>query len=84
MHISSDGADAGDIPALRWRNASGDDKLAIMTNLGATDGAHQVGRGAGASCWLLVRWEKKPENYLGLIPLASALLWFRRYLSLVP
>ena len=36
MHISSDGAGAGDIPALRWRNASGDDKLAIMTNLGAT------------------------------------------------
>jgi hypothetical protein len=33
---------------------------------------------------ILVRWEKKPENYLGLIPLDSALLWFRRYLSLVP
>jgi putative transposase len=27
---------------------------------------------------LLIRWEKKPENYLGLLKLACALLWFRR------
>ena len=27
---------------------------------------------------LLVRWEKKPENYLASLKLASALLWFRR------
>ena len=33
---------------------------------------------------ILVRWEKKPENYLGLIQLACALLWFRYYLSLAP
>jgi putative transposase len=33
---------------------------------------------------ILVRWDKKPENYAGLIALASALLWFRRYLSLAP
>ena len=31
---------------------------------------------------ILIRWERKPENYLGLIQLASALLWFRCYLSL--
>ena len=28
---------------------------------------------------ILIRWEKKPENYLGLLKLACALLWFRRY-----
>jgi putative transposase len=33
---------------------------------------------------ILVRWEKKPENYLGVIQLACALLWFRYYLSLTP
>jgi putative transposase len=27
---------------------------------------------------ILVRWEKKAENYLGLLKLACALLWFRR------
>jgi putative transposase len=27
---------------------------------------------------ILVRWEKKPENYLASLKLASALLWFRR------
>ena len=27
---------------------------------------------------ILVRYAKKPENYLGLIKLASALLWYRR------
>lgn len=27
---------------------------------------------------LLVRYDKKPENYLGAIQLACALLWFRR------
>jgi putative transposase len=27
---------------------------------------------------LLVRYEKKAENYLGLVQLACALLWFRR------
>ena len=33
---------------------------------------------------ILIRWEKKVENYLGLIQLASALLWFRRLLRLAP
>jgi putative transposase len=33
---------------------------------------------------ILVRWEKKPENYLGLIQLACALLWGRHYLRLAP
>jgi putative transposase len=33
---------------------------------------------------ILVRWAKKPENYLGLIQLAGALLWFRYYLTLAP
>jgi putative transposase len=33
---------------------------------------------------ILVRWEKKPENYLGLIELACALLWFRYLLALAP
>jgi len=28
---------------------------------------------------LLTRWEKKPENYLGFLKLACALLWFRRW-----
>jgi putative transposase len=28
---------------------------------------------------LLVRWEKEAANYLGLLKLACALLWFRRY-----
>lgn len=27
---------------------------------------------------ILVRWEKKPQNYLASIKLASALLWFRK------
>jgi len=33
---------------------------------------------------ILVRWDKKPENYLGLIQLACALLWFRSYFTLAP
>jgi putative transposase len=28
---------------------------------------------------ILVRWDKKAANYLGLLKLACALLWFRRY-----
>jgi putative transposase len=28
---------------------------------------------------LLIRWDKKACNYLGLLKLACALLWFRRY-----
>jgi putative transposase len=28
---------------------------------------------------LLIRWEKAAANYLGLLQLACALLWFRRY-----
>jgi putative transposase len=27
---------------------------------------------------ILIRWEKKPENYLASLKLASALLWFRK------
>jgi putative transposase len=27
---------------------------------------------------ILIRWEKKAENYLGLLQLACGLLWFRR------
>jgi putative transposase len=27
---------------------------------------------------ILVRWDKKSENYLGLVQLACALLWYRR------
>jgi transposase len=27
---------------------------------------------------ILIRWEKKVENYLGLLKLACALLWYRR------
>lgn len=30
---------------------------------------------------LLVRWEKKPENYLATMKLASAFLWIRRAVS---
>jgi putative transposase len=33
---------------------------------------------------LLIRWEKKAENYLGLLQLACALLWYRRYDRLTP
>ena len=33
---------------------------------------------------ILVRWEKKPENYRGLLELACALLWGRYYLTLEP
>jgi hypothetical protein len=33
---------------------------------------------------ILVRWERKAENYLGLIELACALLWGRYYLHLAP
>jgi putative transposase len=32
---------------------------------------------------ILIRWEKKAENYLGLLKLACALLWFRRYHRLI-
>ena len=28
---------------------------------------------------ILVRWDKHDDNYLGLLKLACALLWFRRY-----
>ena len=28
---------------------------------------------------ILIRWEKKSVNYLGLLKLACGLLWFRRY-----
>ncbi len=28
---------------------------------------------------ILIRWDKKAANYLGLLKLACALLWFRRY-----
>lgn len=28
---------------------------------------------------LLIRWEKKSANYLGLLHLACGLIWFRRY-----
>jgi putative transposase len=28
---------------------------------------------------LLIRWEKKSANYLGMLKLACGLLWFRRY-----
>ena len=31
---------------------------------------------------LLVRYEKKAQNYLGLLKLACCLIWFRRYLRL--
>ena len=31
---------------------------------------------------ILIRWEKKPENYLASLKLASALLWFRRAYNL--
>ena len=33
---------------------------------------------------LLIRYEKKAENYLGLLKLACCLIWFRRYLRLRP
>ena len=32
---------------------------------------------------LLIRWDKKAANYLGLLKLACALLWFRRWRRLV-
>jgi putative transposase len=32
---------------------------------------------------ILIRWDKKARNYLGLLKLACALLWFRRYHELV-
>ena len=32
---------------------------------------------------ILIRWEKKAENYLGLLQLACGLLWFRRLHHLV-
>lgn len=28
---------------------------------------------------ILIRWEQKSENYLGLLKLACGLIWFRRY-----
>ena len=31
---------------------------------------------------ILIRWDKKACNYLGLLKLACALLWFRRYVYL--
>jgi putative transposase len=27
---------------------------------------------------ILIRWDKKPRNYFGLLQLACALLWYRR------
>jgi putative transposase len=32
---------------------------------------------------ILIRWEKKAENYLGMLQLACALLWFRRHQRLM-
>jgi putative transposase len=32
---------------------------------------------------ILIRWDKKSENYLGLLKLACALLWYRRLHQLV-
>ena len=32
---------------------------------------------------ILIRWDKKPENYLGLLQFACALLWGRRYARLL-
>ena len=31
---------------------------------------------------ILVRYDKKPSNYLGLLQLACALIWYRRQWSL--
>jgi putative transposase len=31
---------------------------------------------------ILIRWDKKAANYLGLLKLACRLIWFRRYLRL--
>lgn len=31
---------------------------------------------------ILIRWDKKACNYLGLLKLACTLLWFRRYYRL--
>ncbi len=31
---------------------------------------------------ILIRWDKKAENYLGLLKLACVLLWYRRYYRL--
>lgn len=31
---------------------------------------------------ILIRWEKKSENYLGLLKLACGLIWYRRYCRL--
>jgi putative transposase len=31
---------------------------------------------------ILVRYDKKPTNYLGLLQLACALIWYRRLWSL--
>ncbi len=31
---------------------------------------------------ILTRWDKKPENYLGMVQLACALLWYRRKVRL--
>jgi putative transposase len=28
---------------------------------------------------ILIRWEKKPNNYLGMLQVACSLLWFRRF-----
>ena len=33
----------------------------------------------GGRSAILFRWDKTAENYLGLLKLACALLWFRRY-----
>jgi putative transposase len=33
---------------------------------------------------ILVRWDKKAANHLGLLELACALLWYRRYHRLTP
>jgi putative transposase len=32
---------------------------------------------------ILIRWDKKARNYLGLLKLACALLWYRRYWHLL-
>jgi len=33
---------------------------------------------------ILIRWDRHADNYLGLLKLACALLWFRRYHRLTP
>jgi putative transposase len=77
-------AEAGYVPHIR---RIGEEKVACDRSKGEKPRRWVVER---TFAWLskcrgiLVRYEKKQENYLGLIQMACGLLWYRRLQGMVP